>query len=76
MVLKNRIVKIYQHIGLNWVAALPFALMVCHSTELHALRMTPHELVTGRRMPTPCLRTSGTGPSLVRVKPKRYEDQD
>uniref|UniRef100_A0AAQ6APB8 Uncharacterized protein n=1 Tax=Amphiprion ocellaris TaxID=80972 RepID=A0AAQ6APB8_AMPOC len=63
-VLKNRIVKICQHTGLNWVAALPLALMVCRSSELRDLRMTPHELATGRRMPTPCLRTSGKGPSL------------
>ncbi|XP_038560725.1 uncharacterized protein LOC119892521 [Micropterus salmoides] len=64
-VLKNRIVKICQHTGLNWIAALPLALMVCRSSELRDLRITPHELVTGRRMPTPCLRTSGKGPSLA-----------
>lgn len=63
-VIKNRIVKICQHTGLNWVAALPLALMTCRSTELRELHMTPHELLTGRRMPTPCLRTSGKGPSL------------
>lgn len=57
-VLKNRIVKICQHTGLNWVAALPLALMVCRSSELRDLRMTPHELVMGRQMPMPCLRTS------------------
>ena len=64
-VLKNRIVKICQHTGLNWIAALPLALMVCRSSELRDLHMTPHELVTGRLMPTPCLRTSGKGPSLA-----------
>ena len=64
-VLKNRIVKICQHTGLNWIAALPLALMVCRSSELRDLHMTPYELITGRRMPTPCLRTSGKGPSLA-----------
>lgn len=64
-VLKNRIVKICQHTGLNWIAALHLALKVCCSDELRDLRITPHELVTGRRMPTPCLRTSGKGPSLA-----------
>ena len=39
--------------------------MVCRSSELRDLRMTPYELVMGRRMPTPCLRTSGKGPSLA-----------
>ncbi|XP_037393780.1 uncharacterized protein LOC108415823 [Pygocentrus nattereri] len=63
-VLKNRIIKICQHTGLNWVAALPLALMVCRSSELRDLHMTPHELLTGRRMPMSCLRTSGKGPSL------------
>ncbi|KAI3367264.1 hypothetical protein L3Q82_008151 [Scortum barcoo] len=63
-VLKNCIVKICQHTGLNWVAALPLALMVCRSSELRDLHMTPHELVTDRRMPIPCLRTSGKGQSL------------
>lgn len=64
-VLKNRIAKICQHTGLNWVAALPLALMACRSSELRDLHLTPHELVTGRRMPTPCWRTSGKGPSLA-----------
>ena len=63
-VIKNRLAKICQHTGLNWIAALPLALMACRSTELRELHMTPHELLTGRRMPTPCLRTSGKGPSL------------
>lgn len=63
-VIKNRITKICQHTGLNWVAALPLALMACRSSELRDLHLTPHELLTGRRMPTPCLRTSGKGPSL------------
>uniref|UniRef100_A0AAR2IQQ4 Uncharacterized protein n=1 Tax=Pygocentrus nattereri TaxID=42514 RepID=A0AAR2IQQ4_PYGNA len=58
-VLKKRIIKICQHTGLNWVAALPLALIVCRY-----LHMTPHELLTGRRMPMSCLRTSGKGPSL------------
>ena len=31
-VLKNRIVKICQNMGLNWVAELPLALMVCRSS--------------------------------------------
>ncbi|KAM7417008.1 hypothetical protein PAMA_016903 [Pampus argenteus] len=60
-ILKNRIVKICQHTGLNWVAALPVALIVCRSSELRDLHMTPHELLTGRRMPTPCLRTARQG---------------
>ena len=63
-VIKNRLAKICQHTGLNWIAALPLALMACRSTKLRELHMTPHELLTGRRMPTPCLRTSGKGPSL------------
>ena len=64
-VIKNRLIKICQHTGLNWVEGLPLALMACRSSELRELRMTPHELATGRRMPTPCLRTSGKGPSLA-----------
>lgn len=64
-ILKNRIAKICQHTGLNWVTALPLALMACRSSELHDLHLTPHELATSRRMPNPCWRTSGKGPSLA-----------
>ena len=63
-VVKNRLMKICEHTGLNWHESLPLALMACRSSELRELRMTPHELVMGRRMPMPCLRTSGKGPSL------------
>lgn len=64
-ILKNRIVKICQHTGLNWIEALPLALMVCRSSELRDLHLTPYELMMGRQMPTPCLRTSGKGPSMA-----------
>lgn len=64
LALKNRLVKVCQQTGLNWLNALPLALMACRTSGLRELRMTPHELLTGRTMPTPCLRTSGKGPSL------------
>lgn len=64
-ILKNRIVKICQQTGLNWVAALPLALMACRSSELRDLHLTPHELAMGRRMPTSGWRTGGKGPSLA-----------
>lgn len=54
-VLKNRISKICQQTGLNWVAALPLALMVCRLSELHDLHLTPHELIMPRRVPSPHL---------------------
>ena len=63
-VLKTRIVKISEHTGLNWVEALPLALMACRSSEIRHLHMTPHELAMGRRMITPGLHASGKGPSL------------
>lgn len=67
-VLKNRLIKICQHTGLNWVEALPFALMACRSSELRELHLTPHELVTGRYMVTFGLRASGKDPSLSRLE--------
>ena len=69
-VIKNRLAKICQHTELNWIAVLPLALMACRSTELCELHLTPHELLTGRRMPTLCLRTSGKGPSLSLLENK------
>lgn len=63
-VLKNRLIKICQHTGLNWIEGLPLALMACRSSELRELHMTPFELAVGRCMTTPSLRTSGKGPSL------------
>lgn len=57
-VLKNHIAKICQHTALNWVAALPLALMACRSSELSDLRLTPPELATGGGMPTPCVQVA------------------
>ena len=58
-ILKNYVVKICQHTGLNWMETLPLTLMVCRLSDLRDLHLTPHELDTGGLMPTPCLYTGG-----------------
>ena len=55
-VIKNRLTKICQHRGLNWIEALQLALMACRFSELRELPMTPFELAIGRCMTTPRLR--------------------
>ena len=60
-VIKNCLIKVCQHTGLNWVEGLPPALMACLSSEL---QMAPFELAGGRCVTTPSLHTSGKGLSL------------
>ncbi|XP_039866531.1 uncharacterized protein LOC120720810 isoform X3 [Simochromis diagramma] len=51
--LKNKIAKISAHTGLNWVAALPIALMIIRCCVNQSTGFTPYELLTGRQFPGP-----------------------
>ncbi|XP_061899667.1 uncharacterized protein LOC133647926 [Entelurus aequoreus] len=62
-VLKNKLLKICMGTGLNWVYALPLALMAYRSSAHRDLKITPHEALTGRPMPSPVHKTT-KGPSL------------
>ncbi len=49
--LKGKLSKICAQTGLNWVTALPIALMAIRGSTNRGTKLTPHEMVTGRRMP-------------------------
>ncbi|XP_063321149.1 uncharacterized protein LOC134619320 [Pelmatolapia mariae] len=51
--LKNKIAKISAQTGLNWVAALPIALMIIRCCVNQSTGFTPYELLTGRQFPGP-----------------------
>ncbi len=49
--LKGKLSKICAQTGLNWATALPIALMAIRGSTNRGTKLTPHEMVTGRRMP-------------------------
>lgn len=51
--LKNKLAKICAQTGLNWVAALPIALMTIRCSVNQSTGYTPYELQTGRQFPAP-----------------------
>ncbi|KAL4008309.1 hypothetical protein ACER0C_002161 [Sarotherodon galilaeus] len=51
--LKNKLSKICAATGLNWVSALPIALMIIRCSVNKSTGFTPHELQTGRPFPAP-----------------------
>ncbi|XP_065327540.1 uncharacterized protein LOC135933327 [Pelmatolapia mariae] len=51
--LKNKLAKICAQTGLNWVAALPIALMTIRCSVNQSTGFTPYELLTGRQFPAP-----------------------
>ncbi|KAM3609626.1 uncharacterized protein V6R79_017931 [Siganus canaliculatus] len=53
---------------LNWVDALPLALMAMRSQTNRLTHLTPHEMCTGRPMPIPYLRGPYKGPSLEQLQ--------
>ena len=63
-ILKAKINKICQDANLNWVDALLLALMCYRSQESRITHLSPHEMLTGRRMPVPQIRGQSEGPPL------------
>ncbi len=49
--LKGKLSKICAQTGLNWVTALPIALMAIRGSTNRGTKLTPHKMVTGRKMP-------------------------
>ncbi|XP_013770973.1 uncharacterized protein LOC102210013 [Pundamilia nyererei] len=51
--LKNKLAKICAQTGLNWVTALPIALMTIRCSVNQSTGFTPYELLTGSQFPAP-----------------------
>ncbi|ROL43699.1 Retrovirus-related Pol polyprotein from transposon 412 [Anabarilius grahami] len=66
--LKTKLNKICADTKLNWVDALPLALMSYRMQTNRVTNLTPHEMLTGRLMPAPHLRGPYEGPPLEQLE--------
>ncbi|KAL2076907.1 hypothetical protein ACEWY4_027497 [Coilia grayii] len=62
--LKAKIAKICASSNLNWLDALPIALMHMRTQTNRSLNLSPHEILTGRSFPSPRYRGEDRGPPL------------
>jgi len=66
--LKTKINKIYASAKLNWIGALPLALMSYRMQTNRMTHLTPHEMLTGRPMTAPTIRGPHKGPPLEKLQ--------
>ncbi len=68
MVERLNVCKICESTKLNWIDALPLALMSYHMQTNRNMHLTPHEMLMGRPMPVPYCTGPYIGPPLEQLQ--------